>query len=26
MNWIKQNEKYYGNWENNIQNGFGTHI
>jgi hypothetical protein len=26
MNWIKINEKYCGEWKEDIQNGFGTHI
>lgn len=26
MNWLTTNEKYYGNWELNKQNGKGTHI
>lgn len=26
MNWIASNEKYTGNWVENLQSGFGTHI
>ena len=26
MNWLLTNEKYTGNWSDNKQNGFGTHI
>jgi len=26
MNWISSSEKYSGNWEENSQNGWGTHI
>lgn len=26
MNWVTSNEKYTGNWEDNYQSGFGTHI
>ena len=26
MMWISTKEKYYGQWKNNMQNGFGVHI
>jgi hypothetical protein len=26
MYWVTTNEKYTGNWEDNYQSGFGTHI
>lgn len=26
MNWIDANEKYYGEWRDNLQNGYGVHI
>lgn len=26
MYWLSSNEKYTGNWEDNYQSGFGTHI
>jgi hypothetical protein len=26
MTWFTTNEKYYGEWKNNLQNGFGIHI
>ncbi len=26
MHWLTSNEKYTGNWEDNFQSGFGTHI
>lgn len=26
MFWLNSSEKYYGAWENNLQNGFGCHI
>ena len=26
MHWLSAKEKYYGSWDNNLQNGFGVHI
>jgi hypothetical protein len=26
MHWLTNNEKYYGEWRNDMQNGYGTQI
>lgn len=26
MNWVELREKYFGQWHNNLQHGWGTHM